>query len=450
MVRRLVGALALTLALGTVGSERAQACSCIGPIVACESAWTTDAIFVGKVLHVGPAAATGDQFPSRQRPVRFDVTEAFKGVPLGELVVMTGQGGGDCGYAFAEGRTYIVYAHRSAATGQLGAGICSRTAPVEQAGEDLAYLRGPFVTPAEEGPIRGTVTRYDPAPGPNLPSRRTPFAGADIRLEGYARAWTTTSGEDGAYEFRVPPGEYRMFVNVRDGVYSMPGTEGRTVWLRDARGCGRQDIAVRADSRMAGRLLDTAGRPVPFMSVEVVQERQLQSASFSTSTRTATDEQGRFEFRQLEGDRWVPGLTIRRNIRDRYDLAVWLAPTGDGLPAATTVEPEGRVQLGDVRLPPGVSTMVLTGAVVAADGAPVDGATVRFMSVGQGPSMLGAPVSTPADGRFAVSVIAGRSYHLVAEWSPKPPLERRFVSARSAAFDAVGELAPFRLVLGIQ
>jgi hypothetical protein len=444
--RHLLAGVIIGAALLTTGATQVSACSCVGPIVACETAWTTDGIFVGKVLSVGRVAGTGDPRWLR-RLVRFDVREAFKGVQPGEIEVVTGAGGGDCGYDFREGRTYLVYAHRNPATGQLGAGICSRTAPVEQAGEDLEYLRGPFVQPSELGRIRGQVTRHDPPLNINQPARRAPFAGAEIRLEGYARTYTTTSADDGSYEFRVPVGEYRLFTTVREGVYAMPGSEGRTVWLRDTRGCGAMDIAVRADGRIAGRLLDGAGRPVPFMSVELVTARQLQSTSLSATTRTLTDARGHFEFTQLDAGTYATGLTLRRNKRDGVDTAVWISRDGTATAGMTDVEPEGRVDVGDLRLPSDVSTITLSGVVVTAEGRPVSGAQVRFLDPGPAMGTIGAPVTTAEDGRFSLSVIAGRSYQLVAEWFSPTLAPRRFVTARSESFEAAGELKPFRLVL---
>lgn len=446
--RHLLAGLIIGAALLTTGAARVSACSCIGPIVACETAWTTDGIFVGKVLTVGRIEGSGDLRWMR-RLVRFEVREAFKGVQPGEIEVVTGAGGGDCGYDFREGRTYLVYAHRNQATGQLGAGICSRTAPVEEAGEDLEYLRGPFVQPSELGRIRGTVTRHDPPPplASNQPARRAPFPGAEIRLEGYARTYTTTSADDGSYEFRVPVGEYRLFTTVREGVYAMPGIEGRTVWLRDTRGCGAMDIAVRPDGRIAGRLLDRAGRPVPFMSVELVSARQLQSTSLSATTRTLTDARGQFEFTQLDAGRYAPGLTLRRNARDGVDTAVWVSRDGTATAYTTDVEPEGRVDIGDLRIPTDVSIITLSGVVVSADGMPVPGAQVRFLDPGPTMGTIGAPVTTAEDGRFSLSVIAGRSYQLVAEWFSPTLAPRRFISARSEPFEAVGDLKPFRLVL---
>jgi hypothetical protein len=136
---RLLLPLSVTIALLTIGAERPSACSCIGPIVACQSSWTSDAIVVAKVLNVGPVTEVRGEYLRRQRLVRINVQETFKGLPLGDADIITGGGGGDCGYNFIAGQTYIIYAHRNTMMGQMEAGICSRTGPIERASEDLAY-----------------------------------------------------------------------------------------------------------------------------------------------------------------------------------------------------------------------------------------------------------------------------------------------------------------------
>ena len=64
--------------------------------------------------------------------------------PLADSLVTfgTGVGGGDCGFSFRAGQTYLVYA-----TGRreaLHTSICSRTRPLEEATEDLEALGMPM------------------------------------------------------------------------------------------------------------------------------------------------------------------------------------------------------------------------------------------------------------------------------------------------------------------
>jgi len=58
--------------------------------------------------------------------VRFEVTEPFIGMEgRGKQVeVLTGSGGGDCGFPFHCGHSYLVYAYQSQES-QLATGICS-------------------------------------------------------------------------------------------------------------------------------------------------------------------------------------------------------------------------------------------------------------------------------------------------------------------------------------
>jgi hypothetical protein len=126
---------------------------------------------------------------------------------------------------------------------------------------------------------------------------------------------------------------------------------------------------------------------------------------------------------------------------------VWINADATGQPATVAIEPEARINLGDVRLPSGISTVAITGVVVNGDGKPMPDAQVRFTEPTSVVGILGAPVITDAEGRFSLSVVAGRRYRLTVEWFPKVPAERRFYSVRSEPFEAVGTIQPFRLVL---
>jgi hypothetical protein len=74
--------------------------------------------------------------------VRIQVGDILSGIRAGQrqIEILTGMGGGDCGYAFRVGVDYVVYAYKNAG-GRLQTGICSRTRPVTEAAEDVAYIR---------------------------------------------------------------------------------------------------------------------------------------------------------------------------------------------------------------------------------------------------------------------------------------------------------------------
>jgi hypothetical protein len=117
--------------------------------VAAYSAGATQVIFEGVVekqeLKSGspgppPAALSMSTFGSH-RVVTFNVLRAYRGNASGSVTVLTGLGGGDCGFDFETGKQYLVYARR-VNTEILFTSICSGTSSLEEAGPALRFLRG--------------------------------------------------------------------------------------------------------------------------------------------------------------------------------------------------------------------------------------------------------------------------------------------------------------------
>src|SRR5438128_2379208 len=126
-----------------------KACSCAGPGTPCHAAGSSAAVFTGTVLNITlhpvqpfpadsvPAAgqrgrvarSAGDPVPPIPRAfrvVRMQVREVLSGIAAGqkEIDIVTGLGGGDCGYPFQPGMDYFVYVFKNA-EGQLETSICS-------------------------------------------------------------------------------------------------------------------------------------------------------------------------------------------------------------------------------------------------------------------------------------------------------------------------------------
>jgi hypothetical protein len=73
-----------------------------------------------------------------ERRIAFNVRDAWKGISTTAVTLRTGHGEADCGYPFAVGGNYVVYAHES--DGGLATNICTRTADTSAAVDDLNYL----------------------------------------------------------------------------------------------------------------------------------------------------------------------------------------------------------------------------------------------------------------------------------------------------------------------
>jgi len=108
------------------------------PVFACECHKRNDfeqefsfskAVFVGKVVEI-----------NKSKPdaiVTFKVEKMWKGVKSETMVVRTNNQGKACGYIFSQGERYLVYAYDE---GMLRTSICTRTAEVKSAADDLKEL----------------------------------------------------------------------------------------------------------------------------------------------------------------------------------------------------------------------------------------------------------------------------------------------------------------------
>ena len=92
---------------------------------------------------------------------------------------------------------------------RLYAGICSRTAPLGKAADDVAYARSLAGEESGGGVILGTVKRieFDLAAGGT--AAPIPMAGIRVHLEGEGLTRDAVSGEDGRFAVGgLPEGRY--------------------------------------------------------------------------------------------------------------------------------------------------------------------------------------------------------------------------------------------------
>ena len=138
----------LVVALSVLSyAPHAHACSCMR-LTPSEGLTSSYAVFTGEVTDIDK----NDSTPFGGREVTLRVKEMWKGEPAEELRVHTASSSAACGYGFVKGVTYLVYAVRDEAD-PLRVSLCSRTAPVADAKEDLDFLGKP--THTFEGRKRG-------------------------------------------------------------------------------------------------------------------------------------------------------------------------------------------------------------------------------------------------------------------------------------------------------
>ena len=168
---RLVVLAALVLSAVLI-SRPADACTCGGGGQACQAFFDVSAVFAGTVVSI---SNRDDSTVFSRRRVHLLVTEAFRGVTSQEIDVDTGNGGGDCGYDFKIGESYVVYGHRQSDAQPLTTSICTRTRPLRDAEDDLKFARAAAGASAAGGVINGWVWQRDRR-RPDPPPEEPPFA----------------------------------------------------------------------------------------------------------------------------------------------------------------------------------------------------------------------------------------------------------------------------------
>lgn len=125
----------LTLAV----ARDAHACSCTESGPPCQTFFQTEAVFVGTVRSVTPAPRVPPLLENVR--VEFEETVGFRGVGGSTPTVFTNSDGPACGYPFKVGQRYVVYASRYNGAASLVTSTCSRTRPIAEAAEDLAFFQ---------------------------------------------------------------------------------------------------------------------------------------------------------------------------------------------------------------------------------------------------------------------------------------------------------------------
>ena len=119
------------------------------------------AIFKGRVIQMTLVTVPLPGKPESYTYVKdvvFRVTAAWKGVDTSRVTVRTPWLIGSCGYPFALGNKYLVFAERSEVEGPLEDRLCSRTALIVESEKNLKLLRELI------GPATEIASRKDPTP----------------------------------------------------------------------------------------------------------------------------------------------------------------------------------------------------------------------------------------------------------------------------------------------
>jgi hypothetical protein len=371
------------VAVVAVAERSAEACSCAPPPPPCEAYPRSAAVFVGKVTHLANA-------PGYVVHATFEIEEKFKGPVISKTVVV--HGGGMCGAMFDAGKKYFVYA--SSNGGNWYASLCGRTRSLDRAKEDLAYARNP--PNRSHGELIGTVQLRDEQ------NNEAPRAGATVVAQG--TTYSAKTDQAGRYRMPVPPGKYTLDV-VDPGTHVMWGRLP-TVEVIAPAACASEDIVVRYNGRLRGKVTDHTGKPA--VNVRVSAQG---GASGDGGLRTQSDANGDYEIVGVQAGKYLVAVNHPNSFGPDPDSPI---PTTYHPGVATeagakqiTMVRSGLVEKVDIKLPKPLPLYTVTG-VLRQKGRPVPGVRVRFETEILGPTYTRSDdATTDANGRYTFKDIAG-------------------------------------------
>lgn len=406
-----------SLSLVLFSAARAEGCTCMIPGPPCQAFGAASAVFVGTVTDVRTRAAKSVDAARAEIDwtpvvVKFSVLQPFHGVEGAEVEVTTGQGGGDCGYQFVKGASYLVYAHGGRDGKSLTTGICTRTQPLPQAAEDLEFLRGL----GARGPgvsLDVAVTR----------SRHSLKDGDAKSLGGLADARVTIEGAGDTKEVRTDSEGHARLAGLKPGAYKIKlappeglttHQEEREVTIAD-RGCASVHFAVADDGRIGGRVADAEGRTAAGVLVTLVDADDPEGLH---ARHERTGEDGRYELKGLPPGRYLLAVNLNRypdpnDPTNAYPRTYYPGAAQRSQPEAVSLGAGERVKDRDITLPARRGESVISGVVVWDDGRPVANARVGFRDVTYHDSGTdNAAPPADAQGRFTLKGYIGQTLHV--------------------------------------
>jgi len=353
-------------------SARAYACSCAGERAPCQEYWETSAVFIGTVINSRTVTSKEGEYDRQMRSVRISIDESFRGIEGAEAEILTGLGGGDCGFGFRQAQQYIVYAHRSETDQKLYTSICARTRLISEADQDLAYIRG-LSKAKRGGTITGEVVKYVRNAEGGLANQ--PLTEIKVTIEG-EKKYETVTDANGKYSIDgIAAGEYTVSAAAPQGLASRG--EDRKVKVAD-RGCAEVSIWLESSARLSGRVLNPEGLPVPKAEIFMMEaDKERYQGHWDAAY---ADEEGKYVFKLVPPGRYV--LTVR------YDgLSSQKGPfpttyypgVSDKSQAQVFKISEGQVIEYDLKVPPLPVEYTVQGTVLRKDGTLAPGARVEYV-----------------------------------------------------------------------
>lgn len=271
------------------------ACSCTPKVYApsCELISKREVVFLGE-----PVEYSGGIY-------RFKVEKAYKGIESEiKEVKVYGLKGTSCEQQYSIGVKYLIFAGKSANTGNLITTMCSGSRAASQWEVDYLdrYSKGETQT-VVYGQVLQWVTRF------GLPDKdeSNPVEGASLILENKDQKYTATSDSDGNFTFMgIDSGNYKLSAK-KTPFQPFPASYDISV---SKGGCQYEFVQLKAMAAIEGTLLYPDGSPAKNKRMELLRKNSSGEWYSAYYMHQQTDERGRFKFDELETGEYLLGYEI--------------------------------------------------------------------------------------------------------------------------------------------
>jgi hypothetical protein len=400
-------------------SESASACTCTFSFAGsqpCKAYSGAGAVFTGLVTNISTTTLNTSDARSgyQQRLVRFDLDEAFLGVKGRTAEVITGMGGGDCGYEFKEGERYFVYAYRDTKDNTLHAGICGRTRTLTEATADLEYARR-VAGGNTDSILYGVVLRYTRENYIDYGQRKG-MEGIPVIAESKDKRFSLiTDGEGRFQQDGIPAGTYRVRAELPDGLSKAAEQQ---VVIAPGR-CAAAEFLTTSLGSIKGKLLDAGGEPASQIVLALIPAKTDGKEGLwrGREISARTDQEGLYSFTQIPPGQYVIAVNFQGQpgtLDPPYPRSYY--PGVKSLAGAKIIDiAEGQeLEVESFRLPPRLKERTIEGVVEWPDGRPATGAYISLEYTER--QWMESSGSADHAGRFSIKGFEGFRYLVHADY----------------------------------
>jgi hypothetical protein len=447
-----------------LGLRTVEACSCGASPTVLDSYKWADVVVTVSVASVEKAEpektappgqmSNGENYVDGVKSTTMRVEEVFKGtLKVGAEMVFAQGGGADCIWTFNEneiGKKFLFYLKAFNDSSVWMAGTCGRSSLVDNAGDDLLYLRN-LDKVRDKTRISGTLA-FRHETGESLVGRK-------VRIVGPQRTYEVKSDDKGVYEiYDLPAGRYFVEPEIPKGWkvsrfwlgYSpsidrnaKEGSLTRIPIVLEAKKHAGLDITFEIDNVVRGHIYDPLGQPMKDVCLHLIPSDGTEGKYLGD----CSEEDGAFSIDEIPPGAYVIIVNDDGKISSTEPFGTFYYPKVTKRQEATVFN----IALGDIVenldiYPPfAKETVTIEGVMLYSDGKPVVDESVYFKSArkqsasnDEDEDENDARVKTDQKGRFSIKVLKGSRGSLIGsmysyegEFENCPKLDRLIKQTKS-------------------